>query len=699
MSSYDKRIKLYLFLLSLPMVAGLIIVGVFFKIKLDKLYDSADMPSRQRIFPPQTRSQNDDNFHSAVPFDLEFYEAAFKIGERENGGVQFGCKDEACPVFTEIVAGIAPHHLLAADMIAEFYYNLSGLEYDTIILIGPNHFDAGNYDIAVSQYDWETPYGVLEADREMAAELVNAIVETGHCPVSTDEDIFQFYKKIFPNAKFLPVILKSSVNAEQAKDLAEKIYEISKNKKILVLGSIDFSHYKDSITAQTHDKTSLAAIKNSSFAEIYGLDIDSPASLYAIMDYSRMQGAEFELLNNSNSAILAGKQDLEETTSYVTGYWVNFLEKTHNERYPSTSPACADASADFAPATAAGRRDDKRVKGNDAKMLFFGDLMLDRYVGEKIKKGGLDSILGGLSGAGFFYGYDLISANLEGAVTDGGKHYEPIKAYDFAFAPAIIEELKKYNFNFFNIANNHLDDQGMQGATETRKNLDALGLNYSGCVNGEIGECSARIVSIKDDNLVKMAEGITINTKKTSPLPTPERRGDLVIGMIGISAVWDMVDLGKIYDMLEQLKNEADLIIVNIHWGNEYEKNFNNRQRELAHDIIDHGSDIIIGHHPHVAQGMELYAGKPIFYSLGNFVFDQYFSKETQEGFAVEAILENDKISFNLHPFKSKQSKVELMAGSEREEFLRSLSERSVGEDEFVEEIKNGQILAKFDKD
>ncbi|MFH1030339.1 MAG: AmmeMemoRadiSam system protein B [bacterium] len=714
------RIKLYIFLLSLPMVAGLIIVGIFFKIKLDKMENNS---LREGQCP-----EGKGTVYSSVPFDLEFYEAAFAIGGKRTespqsllgdcggtNGVRFGCRDGACPVSTEIVAGIAPHHLLAADMIAKFYLNLSCLEYDTIILIGPNHFDAGDYDIAVSEYDWETPYGTLEADRESA----NAIVETGHCHVSTNEDIFRnehsinshaaFVKKIFPNTKFLPIILKSSLDSEQAKDLAEKIYAISKDKKILVLASIDFSHYKNSIIAQANDKTSINAIENSSFDKIYGLDIDSPASLYAIMNYSRIRGAEFKLLNNSNSAILVEKPELAETTSYVTGYFMSgeddisdmgevweprFLESHFFE--PHFLESCFEGGLP--------------QSRQNIRMLFFGDLMLDRYVGEKIKKNGIEYLFENLDKENFLQGYNLISANLEGAVTNGGKHYEPAKAYDFAFAPSIIEELKKYNFNFFNIANNHLDDQGIQGVNETRENLDLLEFNYSGCVNGEVGECSVRIVEAQDTET------------KTSPNPSLLRMGNRMIGMVGISAVWDKIDLEKVHEMLVKLKEESDLIVVNIHWGNEYETKFNKIQQEIACDFIDYGADIIIGHHPHVVQGIEWYNGRRhaavpsvatyesvysnddegggiIFYSLGNFIFDQYFSKETQEGFAVEVTLKNGELAFLLHPFKSQQSKVELMAGEERENFLQSLSTFSVGDGDFLEQVNNGQILAKFYKD
>jgi len=85
---------------------------------------------------------------------------------------------------------------------------------------------------------------------------------------------------------------------------------------------------------------------------------------------------------------------------------------------------------------------------NSIKLLFFGDMMLDRHVGEKINKYGLDYLLSKINEGDFNSSYDIISANLEGAVTDNGGHYKPDNAYDFAFKPELIQELKNYNFNF-----------------------------------------------------------------------------------------------------------------------------------------------------------------------------------------------------------------------------------------------------------
>ncbi len=275
---------------------GLIVFGVFYFIDFYK-------------YPAQESPQN---YHLSNPTGLNFYETASRFNKKE---IDLSEK--------EVVAGVIPHHLLAADLIAEFFYNLKIKNYEAVILIGPNHYNEGNSDIITSSYDWQTPYGGLECDQDILEKIKRwdkvkveeEVIKKEHSITSE----VSFIKKIFPDVKFLPIILKANVSEESAEILANKLFEIIKNEKVLVLASVDFSHYKDSITAQKNDQVSLKAIKNFEFNEIYNLDIDSPATIYTLLKYSQLNEAKFELLNNSNSAILADKPDLESTTSYVTG--------------------------------------------------------------------------------------------------------------------------------------------------------------------------------------------------------------------------------------------------------------------------------------------------------------------------------------------------------------------------------------------
>ena len=301
------------------------------------------------------------------------------------------------------------------------------------------------------------------------------------------------------------------------------------------------------------------------------------------------------------------------------------------------------------------------------KLIFFGDLMIDRNVKTKIDKYGMNYLFAQVASSSEWQNVitsDLVIANLEGAVTNGGKHYQPDMAYDFAFAPERINELKNYGFNSFNIANNHLADQGENGIIETNKNLDELDIFYFGCNDKQVGECSARIKEISG--------------KK--------------IGFAGFSMVYGELNKDKVVSEIKNLKAKSDLVIVNIHWGEEYQHQFNKKQQDLAYVMIDAGADIIIGHHPHVVQGVEIYKNKPIFYSLGNFIFDQYFSQDTQEGLglAIESNSSDNRIL--LLPLKSKASQLELIVGYEKEKFLNKFISWSKLTDEQSKQISFGEI-------
>lgn len=301
--------------------------------------------------------------------------------------------------------------------------------------------------------------------------------------------------------------------------------------------------------------------------------------------------------------------------------------------------------------------------------LFFGDLMIDRHVEEIIAKNGIDYLFEVLAEKEIFQGKDIISANLEGAVIENGNYYSPNNIYDFSFSPETISQLKKYNFNFFNLANNHFYDQGERGIIETRRNLDSLNLNYVGCKDREISDCSMKILEI--------------NGQK--------------VGLAGFSMIYGSIDMNKAEEVIRSLKASSSPVIVNIHWGEEYVHQFNKTQENTARKLIDAGADVIIGHHPHVVQGMEIYQNKPIFYSLGNFIFDQYFSADTQEGLAIEINFEDNKMKISLFPIYSVVSQPRIATEKEQKIFFEKFLSWSRVDDLIAAQIKKGEIIINYE--
>ncbi|MEQ1666048.1 MAG: CapA family protein, partial [Bdellovibrionales bacterium] len=131
------------------------------------------------------------------------------------------------------------------------------------------------------------------------------------------------------------------------------------------------------------------------------------------------------------------------------------------------------------------------------------------------------------------------------------------------------------------------------------------------------------------------------------------------------------IPVSEFYPLVKKLKAENDLVVVNIHWGTEYLLTANANQKLIAHKLIDSGADVIFGHHPHVVEPVEIYKGKAIFYSLGNFVFDQNFG-DTTTGLGVGVEFSKDKTTFTLYPYKLKLFAPEFLKDNEKEKFCQT---------------------------
>jgi len=542
--------------------------------------------------------------HSAYFMSKDFYDDAYK---QNNNITKYS---------EQVYGGIVPHHLLVKEKIADYFKSLENQNYERVVLIGPNHFDSGDSNIIISEANWETPYGALEADIKLTQALTKIDgVEIDEYPFVREHSIsslVSFVKKSLGNVKFTPIILKTPVSEDEILNLAKEIFNNIDAEKTLVLSSVDFSHYQPVGVAEFHDRRSNAIIQNFDFDRMMSIEVDSPASIYVLEKYLFLNKInKAELIYHTNSGIIMGEED-EPTTTH------NFFIFKKNSIVE---------------------------KDNVINTLFFGDLMLDRYVKTQIEKKDLTYLLENLAGGEkrFFQGVDIISANLEGVVTAGGKHYSPQKTHDFAFDFEYIKELKEYNFNFFNLANNHFYDQGVRGLEETRINLQDLNIAYSG----------NHLRSV-DKNTVKILDV-----------------ANLKIAMLGLNITAGMFDEKEVNNLIQGLRNEVDKIIVNIHWGVEYSHNQNKTQIKVAHELIDNGVDLIIGHHSHVVQGAELYKNKMIFYSLGNFIFDQYFSSDTQEGLVVGVNFSNTESEYYLFPIHSAMSRVSLLKEGEKKRFLK----------------------------
>ncbi|AQS60466.1 hypothetical protein B0537_02275 [Desulforamulus ferrireducens] len=238
-------------------------------------------------------------------------------------------------------------------------------------------------------------------------------------------------------------------------------------------------------------------------------------------------------------------------------------------------------------------------------MALVGDILLDSWVGAEIVKQGTDypwvKVKPILSAA------DLAIGNLESAVGVGGS---PIKGKSFTFRakPETLQGVANAGIDVVSLANNHVLDYGTAALEETLVNLDLYGIGRTGA-GRNIYEALTPV--IKEVNGLKVG---VISFSRVVPY------GWWVAGheQPGVVSGWDNQ---LVLDTIKQLDSEVDILLVSMHWGTELADYPAKDQVNLAKAMIDNGADVILGHHSHCLQGIEVYQNKPILYSLGNFVF------------------------------------------------------------------------------
>jgi len=216
-------------------------------------------------------------------------------------------------------------------------------------------------------------------------------------------------------------------------------------------------------------------------------------------------------------------------------------------------------------------------------------------------------------------GADIAMANFENPAPDRFTWHKAKTV--FTADPTLIDGLVKAGIDYVGIANNHIGDAGNNGILQTIANLKKRGLKYSGAGKDL---AAAQRPAILDANGTKVA----ILAYDAIAPGYHAAKGEPGSSKLTIKAVQAGVKAAR--------KAGAKVVIVFPHWGAEYRYSpFQNQQR-LARQIIDAGADMIIGNHAHYAAAVEVYKGKPIWYALGNFVFDQTWSEPTMEGISLE---------------------------------------------------------------
>jgi len=265
------------------------------------------------------------------------------------------------------------------------------------------------------------------------------------------------------------------------------------------------------------------------------------------------------------------------------------------------------------------------VSAADVELLFAGDIMLDDGPGRALAAG-RDPLA---AFAPMLERADYRIGNLECPVATTGAPL-PNKIYSFRAHPRVLAAVKG-RFDALALSNNHSGDYGQEGFVETMRHLETAGIRYFGGGNN---------LAAAHEPLWIVRKGLRIAVLGYNEFKP--RSFEAGASRPGIA--WSE-DSQVLSDIRAARKAGADLVIPFMHWGWEREPAPSARQRRLARRMIDAGATAVVGGHPHVTQGAELYKGRPIIYSLGNFVFDGFELPAARVGWLLSLSLDRRGVS------------------------------------------------------
>lgn len=262
---------------------------------------------------------------------------------------------------------------------------------------------------------------------------------------------------------------------------------------------------------------------------------------------------------------------------------------------------------------AGNKRVKRGNKDNSIRFAFLGDLFLGGEFISFAEKYRLDLLSPFEHVSNYLSEVDILFVNFEGPICSGQNKRKDVTAI-ISNHPSTIGLLKKFKLCVSNLSNNHMMDYGSEGLKNTLMLLDDNKLHHVGAGHNEI-----------DANKELMIE---CNGKRVAFIAytTDEMHVRSIIAQKDKPGCASYLNINKVVGRINDLKNKADVICVSLHWGHEYYQYPSTEQVTIAHALADAGANYIIGHHPHVIQGIESYNNSLIIYSLGNFFFSPFRS-------------------------------------------------------------------------
>jgi poly-gamma-glutamate synthesis protein (capsule biosynthesis protein) len=266
---------------------------------------------------------------------------------------------------------------------------------------------------------------------------------------------------------------------------------------------------------------------------------------------------------------------------------------------------------------------------------------------------------------------DLAMVNLENPLTKATLAL-PNKQFNFKADPNLVKVLEKGGVDVVTLANNHTMDYKEPGLTETMQTLDQAGILHVGAGQDEKEARRPEILDVKGQRVAYLAYyGADFQAAKEHTPGT------------------NYADQARIAADIKAIRDQVDWIVVNFHWGEELATHPADWQVDLAHFTIDQGADVIVGHHPHVLQGAEIYKGRPISYSLGNFIFGGN-SRKDYDTAVLKVALKGKQMKVEFLPVEVRDFQPKVVSGDRSNQILKQITDLSSG---FQEPMKSPALL------
>lgn len=462
-----------------------------------------------------------------------------------------------------IRTAILPHHTDIATHIDRYWVELA--TYNTpevIVIVSPAHWDQGDGLMQTTFGSWHTPFGSVQTDDTFIRQLKKKTA------IFVQPDSFENEHGIAVQIPYIahyfpdvPIVPIIATSKAGVQEAQQLVDAIERTKKqVLLLASIDFAHYLALDVSLQHDEETRAAMLRKDFDTIDAMKSEHLDSSFAFDVYLLWQ--------QRTSCVSKERWHAHNAQLFAgvvpqqgTSYFVFFCYE-------------------------------KPV----VEVTAVGDLMLSRAVGRALEPRATDiSVQQRLNRTeqllqSVASGTDILFGNLESVLADTGVPLT--KSIVFQASPDVVEVLKQFGFTHLSVTNNHTEDYGKEAWAQSVEILKQNGLEPIGGFANETD---------------------VVTTKMSGK----------TIGFLAFQNLTYPLQISPVLQAVKNAKQTHDYVIVSMHWGIEYQPNPSPEQILLGHALIDAGADAVIGHHPHVQQPYERYHGKPIFYSLGNFIFDQ----------------------------------------------------------------------------